>query len=630
MFWNRTYKLSKSQHIFAQSNSWYRKNWKHLDQDALKRLEYLLAELETALRQKDRFHANQLAREIQVFGRSHFKRSTLFYLLEVVVAIAIALSVATVIRQMWFELYKIPSGSMRPTFREQDHLIVSKTAFALNVPLQTKHFLFEPENVKRGGVVVWTGDNIDLPDTDTTYFWLFPGKKRYIKRLIGKPGDSLYFYGGKIYGIDKDGNDITPEFQASYFHDLEHVPFLNFRGRELVSKMENTQLAQVYLKQMNQDLGRLTFLGPQPIRGDIYNGKEWVKDDPAAQKQPHDSIKSYSDFFGIRNFAMARLLNKEQLQAILHIDPTTIDDGVLYLELMHAPSLTYPMPSVRNQLIGTQSSVIPLHHDHLNALMDTLYTDRIVVKNGRASSYRGDEPADMQEHSPRFPGVPDGMYEFYYGKGYEVGFSGWLSPLPLDHPLYSRDPENIQRLFNLGIFPHEIFEPRVGNSVFPNRYAYFRNGDLYVMGGPILRADDPLLTSFVKKELDKQEKSSEIMPYIAFHDYGPPLKDGVIDQQFIRTFGVTLPEDRYLVLGDNHAVSQDSRYFGFLPSANLQGEPVFVFWPPGTLWGFPAQASYPWVTAPAVIVWTIALLTGLISYYIHRKKLSGQTFKKLS
>ena len=176
-----------------------------------------------------------------------------------------------------------------------------------------------------------------------------------------------------------------------------------------------------------------------------------------------------------------------------------------------------------------------------------------------------------------------------------------------------------------------VFEPKAGNLLFPNRYAYFRKGGLDVMGGPVFRDGDPALVSFVKKELEKQEKSLDTEPYIAFHDFGAPLlKNGSLDKEFIHTFGLTVPEGHYLVLGDNHAVSMDSRYFGFLPEANLQGEPLFVFWPPGSLWGFPSQAQYPWVTVPSVIVWSIALLACLIAWFYHRYNMRRQLFKKLS
>lgn len=41
----------------------------------------------------------------------------------------------------------------------------------------------------------------------------------------------------------------------------------------------------------------------------------------------------------------------------------------------------------------------------------------------------------------------------------------------------------------------------------------------------------------------------------------------------------TLPEDRYLMLGDNSKFSMDSRYFGAVPRRNLIGRAWFVFYP---------------------------------------------------
>jgi len=112
-----------------------------------------------------------------------------------VTGIVFALLVAVLIRTMWFELYTIPTGSMRPTLKEQDFLVVSKTDYGINVPLQAAHFYFDPTLVQRGSIIVFNGENMDIEDADTTYFYLFPGKKQFVKRLIGKPGDSLYFYG---------------------------------------------------------------------------------------------------------------------------------------------------------------------------------------------------------------------------------------------------------------------------------------------------------------------------------------------------------------------------------------------------------------------------------------------------
>ncbi|MFQ4137947.1 signal peptidase I [Nodosilinea sp. PGN35] len=69
-----------------------------------------------------------------------------------------------------------------------------------------------------------------------------------------------------------------------------------------------------------------------------------------------------------------------------------------------------------------------------------------------------------------------------------------------------------------------------------------KNGQLYINGAP------------------------QAEPYIAAkpdYQYGP----------------VTVPDDAYLVLGDNRNKSFDSHYWGFLPADHLIGRAVFRFWP---------------------------------------------------
>ncbi len=64
----------------------------------------------------------------------------------------------------------------------------------------------------------------------------------------------------------------------------------------------------------------------------------------------------------------------------------------------------------------------------------------------------------------------------------------------------------------------------------------------------------------------------------------------------------------YLVLGDNHAMSADSREFGFVPESNLRGSPDCIFWPPGPRFGVPNQPPYPFVNLPRSIVWSLSAL----------------------
>ena len=44
---------------------------------------------------------------------------------------------------------------------------------------------------------------------------------------------------------------------------------------------------------------------------------------------------------------------------------------------------------------------------------------------------------------------------------------------------------------------------------------------------------------------------------------------------------VTIPEDAYVVLGDNRNFAFDSHAWGFLPAANITGKVQSIYWPPG-------------------------------------------------
>jgi len=56
-------------------------------------------------------------------------------------------------------------------------------------------------------------------------------------------------------------------------------------------------------------------------------------------------------------------------------------------------------------------------------------------------------------------------------------------------------------------------------------------------------------------------------------------------RQYIEGGDLVVPPDSYFAMGDNRDVSYDSRYWGFIPKANLIGRPMFIYWsfetPPG-------------------------------------------------
>lgn len=608
------YTLRKSKKVLRQILRQYRRKAKILDPHAKEKIQSHLTNLQTAILQNNAEIADRLAHQLQDASRKLMPKTAWDKTRDFLIAIAFALMIAIVIRQMWFELYTIPTGSMRPTLKESDFLVVSKTDFGLNIPLQTSHFYFDPALVQRGSIVVFTGENMDIPDSDTVYFYLFPGKKQFVKRLIGKPGDTLYFYGGKIYGIDSSGKEIK-EFHDSEFQSLEHIPFLRFDGKVVASSPSQGMLKTAIFHQMNEPVAKLQ---ANPF-GSIYG--EML---PIKGKAP---LTHYSDLWGFKNYAMSRLLTRTQVEQLHPNAAKDLESGILYLELTHHPSLKEAqlVHDETNRMrpdLGMSISLIPLQQEHLERIANHMITCRFVVEDGAIHrfGFNSHDPF-FSRYFPRLSDVPDGTYEIQDGQAYKVFWGGITQKLAPDHPLLRKDPERIQFLYNLGFEFLTYYEPQKNHRASPSRYAYFRNHELYLLGAPILKKDDPALVLFLKREYRKQSLSNSIHPYLPFDDAGPPLtKEGKIDADFIRKYGLVIPEKMYLALGDNHAMSGDSRQFGFVPQDNLKGGVSFLFSPPGPRWGRLPQPQHPHLTFPNLFVWVSAFfITAACSVYLRKK-----------
>lgn len=605
----KTYRLKKSLHLLRQALKMYRRKKNRLGQDERQLCAAALKTLQEALMEKDRTEAHAAAQTIEALYEHHLKKTPFEKVRDFILGLGGALVIAVLIRTMWFELMEIPTGSMRPTFAEGDRLIVSKTPFGINIPLKRGHFLFENDLTKRNATIVFTSAGMDVADGDHLYFYLFPGKKQFVKRMLGKPGDTLYFYGGKIYGIDADGKDITAELNPDFLSKIDHIPFIHLNGkREIPAKGIGNVFSPITIKQMNEPIAKLSLSASNHVIGELLPPFQGAFDD-------------YYDVWGFKDYGMARLLTRAEVKA--YTDVKEIADAPLYMEIIHHPTIKYPMmerepngklyPSV-----GTTSSVIPLQEDHLKTLMSNLYTCRFIVKDGKGYRYG----SSYKSYPPSLKGVPDGTYEFYYGKGYKVHMGGVLTALPKDHPLYQLTPKRVQLLFNLGIEMMTPFQPMSKDqALLPSRYVYYRDGDLYALGTPLFKKEDPTLITFLQQEHLRQGNAPTYRPHFPFEDPGPPLNpDGTLDITFIQNKGMKIPGKHYLALGDNFAMSSDSRDFGFVPEDNLRGAPDFIFWPPGKRFGPPLEVSYAWISKPRVIVWILAAIGFSIYYIVHRRR----------
>ncbi|MDB4230653.1 signal peptidase I [Gammaproteobacteria bacterium] len=97
-----------------------------------------------------------------------------------------------ILRTFIYEPYQIPSGSMIPGLQVGDFILVNKHSYGLKINRIGKPFAMasDPEY---GDVVVFIPPHVNVP---------------YIKRLIGKPGDTIRYINKKLY---VNGDSIEQE-----------------------------------------------------------------------------------------------------------------------------------------------------------------------------------------------------------------------------------------------------------------------------------------------------------------------------------------------------------------------------------------------------------------------------------
>ncbi|MEL7432241.1 MAG: signal peptidase I [Chlamydiota bacterium] len=578
----------KAQKQFVNISADYEKKRYRLSEVKQKQFQALSSKLREAICNKRKEETKDLLKALEQFQKKELPPAFFSWITGHIGRFLLALLVAMLIRQMWFELYMIPTGSMRPTFKEGDYVVVNKTAFSLNVPLFTSHFYFSQHDLKHGNIVVFSADNMDVAQADMMYFYLFPGKKQLVKRLVGKPGDTLYFYGGKVYGIDKDQKPIAALQNEPCFEDIEYIPFLQIGGKvKTPMRTKSGVFPHSIIYQMNQPVAKLSINPFSNVQGTMLSAA-------GNRANFHD----YHELWGFSHYAAARILTQA---AYLNTPNATVTKNCdYYLELTHHPSFQGAqlspdaMGRVRPDL-HYERSYIPLNEESMQRIFTHMNTVRFVVKDERAYAYgrQGPHPS-----SPILEGVPDGTYEFDRGTLYEIGRTRTAFSVEETHPLARYTPENTFLLYNLGVEFDTHFLPALHEkSWLPSRYAYFREGDLYLLGAPILFQNDPLLQAFKEQESEKKW---------SFLDKGPPvLPNGLLDVEKIQKFGFSIPEKHYLVLGDNHSISGDSRDFGLVPQENFKGTATGIFFPMGHRFGFTLQPYSSWRTFPKLFTWLI-------------------------
>lgn len=108
----------------------------------------------------------------------------------------VAAILAILIRTFIFGPYKIPTGSMKPTFMENDKIFVDKISYRFHEP-------------RRGDIIVFK--------------YPLDRKKDFVKRLAGLPGETIEIRNGVIV---VDGKTLhEPPFNRNTYYNVESWPY---------------------------------------------------------------------------------------------------------------------------------------------------------------------------------------------------------------------------------------------------------------------------------------------------------------------------------------------------------------------------------------------------------------------
>ena len=117
------------------------------------------------------------------------KKNILLFFWEIAKIVVVAILIVLPIRYFIFQPFIIQQQSMEPNFFERDYLIVDQISYRLNDP-------------QRGEVIVFNDPN--------------NSPRKYIKRIIGLPGETIKIKDGNVYILQAD----------SVFHLLDEYDYL--------------------------------------------------------------------------------------------------------------------------------------------------------------------------------------------------------------------------------------------------------------------------------------------------------------------------------------------------------------------------------------------------------------------
>ncbi|PRX26655.1 signal peptidase I [Orenia metallireducens] len=117
-----------------------------------------------------------------------------------------------------------------------------------------------------------------------------------------------------------------------------------------------------------------------------------------------------------------------------------------------------------------------------------------------------------------------------------------------------------------------------GDRIFANKFIYRfrepRRQEIIVFKWPV----DPK-RRFIKRLIGLPGDRVKIVEGQVYVNDKPLEEDYTLERSYTDFPEVKVPEGHYFMLGDNRNNSEDSRFWGFVPQANIVGKAFVIFWP---------------------------------------------------
>jgi signal peptidase I len=145
--------------------------------------------------------------------------------------------------------------------------------------------------------------------------------------------------------------------------------------------------------------------------------------------------------------------------------------------------------------------------------------------------------------------------------------SRWLGPLlPYRSP---KDGDIVVFLspHDIGLYVVKRIMGAPGDHIHLHDKVVYRNG---------VALDEPYVNRGADPSINLYRDNFPDFPPSEANNVTPEWQEAM--SQFIHGDEVVVPPGSYFAMGDNRDVSYDSRYWGFIPQANLIGRPMFIYW----------------------------------------------------